>query len=92
MPCHYAVDVGIGRHDSSLRSDSFYRQLLSDIVRTHFPEIAKRLQNCIDDISLRFKVVAGPFGLFWNFCINAPADGIEHVVCRPHVDAQMGPC
>lgn len=29
------------------------------------------------------------FGLFWNFCINAPLprDGVYRVSCWPHVDA-----
>ena len=29
------------------------------------------------------------FGVFWNFCVNAPYPkaGVKEVICRPHIDA-----
>lgn len=65
---------------------------MSAIVREHFPQLAARMQHCVDEVSKKYSIPKSPFGLFWNYCINTPIfeEGIKNVFCAPHIDAQNG--
>ncbi|KAJ4466684.1 hypothetical protein C8J55DRAFT_565673 [Lentinula edodes] len=56
-----------------------------EILKAHFPAIAKRYQDSIDYMRLKYGIEA-MFGLFFNFCLNAPRKGVKRVFCKPHVD------
>ena len=60
-------------------------------MKLHFPELAARIHQVNLKLEQNFQVKPD-FGLFWNFCVNAPyePDGIEEVLCHPHVDAMNG--
>ena len=64
--------------------------MLSGIVRVHFPQIAMRLQSCVDTNVANGNIPAEPFGLFWNLSIHAPMGNTKHVVCGPHIKATYG--
>ncbi|KAJ3860035.1 hypothetical protein EV359DRAFT_85743 [Lentinula novae-zelandiae] len=56
-----------------------------EILKAHFPAIAKRYQDSINYMRLKYGIEA-MFGLFFNFCLNAPRKGVKRVFCKPHVD------
>ena len=56
-----------------------------NMLRSHFPVIAERYQASIDYMKANYGIEA-KFGLFFNFCLNAPRPGVRRVFCRPHVD------
>ncbi|KAJ3806980.1 hypothetical protein F5876DRAFT_80145 [Lentinula aff. lateritia] len=56
-----------------------------EILKVHFPAIAKRYQDSINYMRLKYGIEA-MFGLFFNFCLNAPRKGVKRVFCKPHVD------
>lgn len=64
---------------------------VSAVVATHYPEMAARMRS-INDKVFQWFGLRPEFGLFWNFCVNAPyhANGVPEVVCRPRLDAQNG--
>ncbi|KAJ3846237.1 hypothetical protein EV368DRAFT_89341 [Lentinula lateritia] len=56
-----------------------------EILKAHFPAIVKRYQDSINCMKKEYGIDA-MFGLFFNFCLNAPREGVRRVFCKPHVD------
>lgn len=63
---------------------------MNHLFSLHFPLIARRYRECANKLGIK-----ALFGLFFNFCINAPLDPAERIHCAPHVDWKnlaMGIC
>lgn len=48
------------------------------------------MQASIDINCYKYGLPRSPYGLFWNFCVNAPAGKIRNVFCTPHTDSKNG--
>ncbi|KAF9026649.1 hypothetical protein BDZ89DRAFT_1134689 [Hymenopellis radicata] len=59
--------------------------IANDLLRLLFPAIAARYLACADYMRTHHKIEP-MFGLFWNWCLNAPLAGVKRVFCDPHVD------
>lgn len=68
-----------------LAADHNHRAYGCEILKAHFPAIAKRYQDSINLMKEEYGIKA-MFGLFFNFCLNAPREGARRVFCKPHVD------
>ncbi|KAJ3925918.1 MAG: hypothetical protein NXY57DRAFT_1043707, partial [Lentinula lateritia] len=66
-------------------ADHNHRAYGCEILKAHFPAIAKRYQDSINLMKEEYGIKA-MFGLFFNFCLNAPREGARRVFCKPHVD------
>lgn len=75
-------------YSKSFRTN-YSRSYVSDVVFQAFPDVARRLQNCVQILKERYNL-PNNFGLFWNFCINAPRAPATSVKCSPHVDSKSG--
>lgn len=55
----------------------------------HFPVLAGYAQETNEILAERYGLKP-EFGLFWNFCVNAPFPqaGVQEVICRPHLDGK----
>lgn len=62
---------------------------VSAAVATHYPAMAARMEQINEKLADKFGK-SPEFGLFWNFCVNAPYEEVRDVICRPHVDAMNG--
>lgn len=70
-------------------------------MEVQFPGIAKRFETCINYMDNIYDLKPG-FGLYWNFCVNAPRsfqpisydeprvlrEGPSEVLCDPHLDGK----
>ncbi|TFK63320.1 hypothetical protein BDN72DRAFT_902511 [Pluteus cervinus] len=61
------------------------------MVWYYFPNVAQRYQDCAERKPGGHKP---PFGLFWNYCLNAMYEGQDRVNCLPHSDSKnvVGVC
>ncbi|THH26444.1 hypothetical protein EUX98_g7744 [Antrodiella citrinella] len=61
----------------------------SSVVKLHHPDLAARIEHVNKRIEDRYGMKP-EFGLFWNFCVNAPYPkaGVREVVCLPHLDSK----
>lgn len=59
--------------------------LASSMAEVHFPGVAARYKTCREYIKIKYGITT-PFGLFFNWCLNAPRPGVKRVHCDPHVD------
>lgn len=68
-----------------------FRNFVCSVIAQHFPELTAHIVETNARLKSRFGVDP-PFGLFWNFCVNAPYPkaGVREVICEPHVDAMNG--
>ncbi|KAF9045653.1 hypothetical protein BDZ89DRAFT_1127585 [Hymenopellis radicata] len=64
---------------------SFFNGLASSMAEAHFPGIAGRYKACRDYMRTKYNIPA-QFGLFFNWCLNAPRPSVKRVHCDPHVD------
>ncbi|KAE9393022.1 hypothetical protein BT96DRAFT_999823 [Gymnopus androsaceus JB14] len=55
------------------------------ILEAQFPAIAERYKESIKYMNDTYGIEA-KFGLFFNFCLNSPRNGVKRVFCKPHVD------
>ncbi|THH28035.1 hypothetical protein EUX98_g6147 [Antrodiella citrinella] len=64
---------------------------VTSVLYHHFPALAKMMEAANQELFERFQMKPD-FGLFWNFCLNAPypAKRVDKVLCSPHVDAMNG--
>ncbi|EJD34025.1 hypothetical protein AURDEDRAFT_131381 [Auricularia subglabra TFB-10046 SS5] len=73
-------------------AQSSISKYLTGILRSRFPSIVQRMERNHkwheEDTKRDAQPLRPQFGLFWNFCINAPSPetGITRVCCRPHAD------
>ncbi|KAF9026369.1 hypothetical protein BDZ89DRAFT_1134796 [Hymenopellis radicata] len=59
--------------------------IANDLAARLFPVIAARYLACAEYMRTNHKIEP-MFGLFWNWCLNAPLAGTQRVFCDPHVD------
>ncbi|KAF9039512.1 hypothetical protein BDZ89DRAFT_1060957 [Hymenopellis radicata] len=64
---------------------AFFNGLASAMAEDHFPGIARRYKTCHEYMRDEYGITT-PFGLFFNWCLNAPRLGVKRVHCDPHVD------
>ncbi|KAJ7186931.1 hypothetical protein C8R46DRAFT_1206918 [Mycena filopes] len=67
--------------------------LVTDVVTTMFPGVAKRFLEDAKWHEERYGIKP-MFGLFWNFCLNAWFEKQKRIHCDPHADMknQIGVC
>ena len=64
---------------------------VNEVVTMAFASMADHMQRINAELLKKYQLTPD-FGLFWNFCVNAPFTkaGIHEVLCKPHVDAMNG--
>ncbi len=61
--------------------------LANALLAQYFPGVALRYEECIAYTRAHYGLTPD-YGLFWNWCLNAPRPGVKRVHCDPHVDAK----
>ena len=62
---------------------------MSDIMRTRFPALARRVDRCEEKLREQGHDHVSPqFECFYNFCINGPQKDVLGVCTEPHVDGK----